>query len=125
MVYFGLGAALAGMFMLIIGWQNGLKDKLTVRGLITLVAGLSILAGCDAFSDVDGNPSMIVQGFELLLGVIVWFVSDYKNGAGERQKKAEVIGATALDRFFVECALAEANDFSKPKNVQRAKLLAD
>lgn len=37
----------------------------------------------------------------------------------------EVIEATMLDRFFVECVLSEADDFSKPKNKQRAQLLAD
>lgn len=41
------------------------------------------------------------------------------------QKQAEVIEATMLDRFFVECVLSEADDFSKPKNKQRAQLLAD
>lgn len=41
------------------------------------------------------------------------------------QKQAEIIGATMLDRFFVECVLAEADDFTKPKNKQKAQLLAD
>lgn len=53
-----------------------------------------------------------------------------KNKDGKRnkistQKQTEVIGATMLDRFFVECVLAEADDFSKPKNKQRAQLLAE
>lgn len=88
MVEFSIGVMLVGMFMLIIGWQKGLKDKLTIRGLITLVAGFSIAAGCDAFSDVDGYPSMIGRGLLLLAFVIAWFVSDYKNGAGGTEEES-------------------------------------
>lgn len=45
----------------------------------------------------------------------------------EDEKKAingTAIGETMLDRFFVECVLAEVNDFSVAKNIQRAQLLA-
>ena len=35
------------------------------------------------------------------------------------------IGGTNNDRFYVECVLAECTDFSKEKNVQRAKVFAD
>ena len=34
------------------------------------------------------------------------------------------VGFTNLDRYFVECVLAGCDDFSQPKNVEKAKLLA-
>lgn len=36
-----------------------------------------------------------------------------------------VLGRTNLDRFFIECVLSRSNDFSKKKNIEKAKLLAD
>lgn len=115
---FGAVVLFVGIMMIGVGWETGIKSKLTMGGAMTLAAGYGIMSG-----GKSGDPSSIVVGFLMLAFVIVWLVFGYK--AGERQKKAEVIGGTALDRFFVECVLAEANDFSKPKNVQRAKLLAD
>lgn len=112
---------LFGTFLTIGGLQVAHNGKLAICGLITCAAGFCFLEGERAF----GDSGLTVLGFLLLAAVILMFVYIYKEGAGERKKKAEVIGATALDRFFVECVLAEANDFSKPKNVQRAKLLAD
>lgn len=42
------------------------------------------------------------------------------------QKDAAVrFGGTVLDQFFIECVLAEYFDFTKEKNVARAKMLAD
>lgn len=43
----------------------------------------------------------------------------------ERNESEGVIGGTNLDRFFIECVLSECNDFTKDKNVARAKLLAE
>lgn len=60
---------------------------------------------------------------------VVMFVSVINMDAAEKKKtaqeQAEVMAVTMLDRFFVECVLAEADDFSKPKNIQKAQLLAD
>lgn len=43
----------------------------------------------------------------------------------KRYENSGVLGGTNLDRFFIECALAECSDFSKEKNLQKAKLLAN
>lgn len=42
----------------------------------------------------------------------------------EYEKPGE-LGATNLDRFFIECVLSRSNDFSKVKNIEKTKLLAD
>lgn len=42
-----------------------------------------------------------------------------------KKKRSNIIGGTNLDRFFVECVLAEVNDFKSSKNKQRAQLIAD
>lgn len=110
---FCMGVLLFGVFLTIAGLQVARNGKLTICGLMTCAAGFCIMVGESAF------------GFLLLAAVIVMLVYICKEGAGERRKKAEVIGATALDRFFVECVLAELDDFSKAKNVQKAQLLAD
>lgn len=108
-----VGCILFGLFLMAYRSRLAGNGKLTIYGLITCVASLCFMYGESAF------------GFLLLAAAILMLVYICKERAGERQKKAEVIGATALDRFFVECVLAEMDDFSKPKNVQRAKLLAD
>ena len=43
----------------------------------------------------------------------------------QRYENSAVIGGTNLDRFFVECVLSDCNDFTKQKNIEKAKLLAD
>lgn len=55
--------------------------------------------------------------------------SENKSGSGDylykRYEIPNAIGGTNLDRFFVECVLAECNDFTLEKNIEKAKLLAD
>lgn len=130
MTYIGMGALLVGCFMLVGGWQSGVKGKLMGQGLILIVAGACIgIGGSPARDMPNGSPGMVALGFMGIAAVILMFVFDNKKNAVAKkeaaQKQAEVIGATMLDRFFVECVLAEADDFSKPKNKQRAQLLAD
>lgn len=130
MTYIGMGALLVGCFMLVGGWQSGVKGKLMGQGLILIVAGACIGIGGNPARDMpNGSPGMVALGFMGIATVILMFVFDNKKNAVAKkeaaQKQAEVIGATMLDRFFVECVLAEADDFSKPKNKQRAQLLAD
>jgi hypothetical protein len=43
----------------------------------------------------------------------------------KRFENPNVIGGTNLDRFFVECVLADCVDFSIDKNVEKAKLFAE
>lgn len=130
MTYIGIGALIVGVFMLVGGWQSGVKGKLMLQGLILIVAGACIGIGGNPARDMpNGSPGMVAIGFLGIAGVIAKIVLDNKKNAGARkeaaQKQAEIIGATMLDRFFVECVLAEANDFTKPKNKQKAQLLAD
>lgn len=130
MTYIGMGALLVGCFMLVGGWQSGVKGKLMGQGAILIVAGACIGIGGNPARDMpNGSPGMVALGFLGIAAVILMFVLDSKKNAATKkeaaQKQAEVIGATMLDRFFVECVLSEADDFSKPKNKQRAQLLAD
>lgn len=130
MTYIGMGALLIGCFMLVGGWQSGVKGKLMGQGAILIVAGACIGIGGNPARDMpNGSPSMVALGFLGIAAVILMFVLDNKKNAAAKkeaaQKQAEVIGATMLDRFFVECVLSEVHDFSKDKNKQRAQLLAD
>lgn len=130
MTYIGMGTLLVGCFMLVGGWQSGVKGKLMGQGAILIVAGACIGIGGNPARDMpNGSPGMVALGFLGIAAVILMFVLDSKKNAATKkeaaQKQAEVIGATMLDRFFVECVLLEADDFSKPKNKQRAQLLAD
>lgn len=130
MVYIGMGFLIVGGIMLVVGWQSGVKGKIMGRGLILIAAGACIGIGGGPSSDMpDGSPTMVVLGFAGIIAVVLMFVLDNKKNHAVRtetaQKQAEAIGATMLDRFFVECVLAEADDFSKPKNIQRAQLLAE
>lgn len=130
MTYIGMGALIIGCFMLVGGWQSGVKGKLMGQGAILIVAGTCIGIGGNPARDMpNGSPSMVALGFLGIAVVILMFVLDNKKNAAAKkeaaQKQAEVIGATMLDRFFVECVLSEVHDFSKDKNKQRAQLLAD
>lgn len=130
MTYIGMGVLLVGCFMLVGGWQSGVKGKLMGQGAILIVAGACIGIGGNSARDMpNGSPGMVALGFLGIAAVILMFVLDNKKNAATKketaQKQAEVIGATMLDRFFVECVLSEADDFSKPKNKQKAQLLAD
>ena len=42
-----------------------------------------------------------------------------------KKERSNIIGGTNLDRFFVECVLAEVSEFNNPKSKQRAQLIAD
>lgn len=130
MTYIGMGALIIGASMLISGWQSGVKGKIIGQGVILILSGMFIGIGGNPSRDMpNGAPGLVALGFVGLIVVVARFaISAAKNSTHRKelaQKSAEVIGATPLDRFFVECVLAEADDFSKQKNVQRAQLLAD
>ena len=70
---------------------------------------------------------IVIVFLPIILGVVFLIKWTEKNNKiiSEKQKELDgIIGGTYLDRFFIECVLAEANDFSKQKNIQRAELLA-
>lgn len=130
MEYFVVFTFAVGFLMLVFGWNQGVKGKLMLRGLTLIASSFWLQSGAERTRRMPyGSPIKLAAGFVGVTVVIILFVLDHRNhseAAKEKaQKRAEAIGATKLDRFFVECVLAEADDFSKPKNVQRAQLLAD
>lgn len=130
MTYIGMGALLIGCIMLCVGWSSGVKGKTMGKGLILIVSGACIGIGGNPARDMpNGSPTMVMLGFCGIVAVIIMIVLNSKKNAvvnkENAQKKAESIGATMLDRFFVECVLSGADDFSQAKNKQRAQLLAD
>ena len=130
MTYLGVGALMIGIIMLCVGWCYGVKGKTMGKGLILIVSGALIGIGGNPAKDMpNGSPGMVALGFCGIAAVIIMIVVNrLKNSAANKeqaQKKAESIGATMLDRFFVECVLSGADDFSQGKNKQRAQLFAD
>ena len=130
MTYIGIGALVIGIVMACAGWASGVRGKVILRGIILIVSGALIGIGGNPSRDMPkGSMPMVVIGFCGIAAVIIMIVLSYLKNAGERkenaQKKAEAIGATQLDRFFVECVLSGVDDFSQEKNRQRAQLLAD
>lgn len=128
--YLGMGFLILGITILLLGWMRLQKGKVMGWGALLLLAGILFAVFGTPYRNPPSNArTMVALGFGCIGFVIVSFILDrVKNSASNKemkQKKADSIGATALDRFFVECVLAGANDFSKQKNVQRAQLLAD
>lgn len=78
------------------------------------------------------SPWHLVFFFLFVIPIIAMYVHE-KNKAIKyamldkelAEKQSKMVGGTMLDRFFVECVLADSNDLTKPKNKQRAQLLAD
>lgn len=69
MTYIGMGALIIGCFMLVGGWQSGVKGKLMGQGLILIVSGACIGIGGNPARDMpNGSPAMVNLGF---LGIIV------------------------------------------------------
>lgn len=98
-----------------------LSGKFKGRGAILLVAGVCIGIGGYLARDMpNGSPVMVALGFLGIAAVILMFVLDNKKNAAAKKEAAqkqaaEVIEATMLDRFFVECVLSEADDFQSPR----------
>ena len=130
MTHIGMVIMIVGVAMIVIGWNSGVQGKLIGKGLILTLSGMFIGIGVNpSRGSPNGSPGMVMLG---ILGVVVvigmYWSNKQKNAEINQeiaQKQAERIGETMLDRFFVECVLAEMDDFSKPKNQQRAQLLAD
>ena len=107
---------IVGLMITIVAWNGYPKDWTLIGGSACMyVGGILMIA-----------PNYAVLGTMMVIGGTC--VTVYKlKGSFKRSKKdrLEYIGGTPLDRFFVECVLSECNDFTKPKKIARAKLLAD
>lgn len=130
MTTIGIIFLIIGVFVLVAGWQSVPKNgALMGAGAMGILGGTFIGIGGNPARDMpNGSPAMVVFGFMLFAGCVVITVLQLKKAKGVsdkvREDKLLEIGSTPLDRFFVECVLSGCNDFSKPKNVERAKLLA-
>lgn len=108
----GIGVTALGMIVTFIIFFNSYNNRVknSLPGLIIILIGIYILT-------------------EFYMGALIFLGALLLYAVTSRKKKkgatAKIIGGTNLDRFFVECVLAEVNDFSKPKNVQKAQLLAE
>ena len=89
-------------------YDNRVKNSLP--GLLITLCGIGILTETYAIS---------------ILGVGYIIIYAILTSKKQKQANSKVIGGTMLDRFFVECVLAEVNDFSKEKNKQKAQLIAE
>ena len=130
LIYIGMGILLIGTVMVAMGWTSGVKGRTIGTGVLLIVCGAFIgIGGAPSRDMPNGSPFLVALGLVGTAAVIALALVNRKKNAAVNQeaaqKRAEVIGATMLDRFFVECVLSECDDFSKPKNVQRAQLLAN
>lgn len=130
MTTIAMGTLIAGLLLFIIGRQSGVKGKFLAPSLLFMVAGSCIgIFGNPSRDMPNGSPEMVIFGFlGIAAGIIMILLNNKRNAVVRkeaRQKWEQSIGATMQDRFFVECVLAECNDFSKTKNIKRAELLAD
>lgn len=109
-----------GMIPIWIGWAAYPKNwhLISAGGLI-----------CVGFACVVSYDASTALGYMLIIPGYIWLiyqiVQGFQSGKIKHEAKLLEIGGTKLDRFFVECVLSECNDFTLPKNVARAKLLAD
>lgn len=74
--------------------------------------------------DIEIAIILLFCAIAMILCVVflIKWTAKYNKIISEKVKKLDgIISGTILDRFFIECVLAEANDFSKPKNIQRAE----
>ena len=128
--YLGMGIMILGVLLAMIGWSSGVNFKSIGLGVILMIAGAMIGIGINPARDMpNGSMGMVAIGLVLVAVVGFLFCIESKKHAVEFQeivqKKKERIGESPLDRFFCECVLSGCDDFSKEKNVARAKLLAD
>lgn len=129
MTIIGIIVLILGALVICVGWSSGRQMKTVGIGVLLALSGGLIGIGANPARDMpNGSPTMVVFGFAgIALSLVLGFVGRKKTAASRqevKQKAAEAIGATPLDRFFVECVLAGYDDFSLEKNRQRAQLLA-
>lgn len=112
---------LYGIYKLIDKSNSTVKDVIVF--LLLLCGSVAIYCGLESYHEIT-----IIIGLTLIAILIafvtIFYIIESKEVEKQEQEKEKKFKATMLDRFFVECVLAEVNDFSKEKNIQRAKLLA-
>ena len=98
------------------------NSKFTISSIFMMLGGTFL--ACSNDSDVG----FITMGILLLLPstpLSIWYIIQRRKRITEERSNFLLnIGATNLDRFFVECVLSSCNDFSI-KNVEKAKILAN
>lgn len=119
---------LVGLFLVAKGWQ--VDKKAMGQGAALILSGTCIAIGGGPSSDMpNGSPGLVALGIFIAAVVIPMIWINHKKNVAEKkvnsQMQAKNHSATMLDHFFVECVLARTDDFTKPKNKQRAQLLAD
>lgn len=117
---FGMILLLTSMFLCIIGWVSRPKNFYLVGGGFLICIGLTFVYGSQY--DTGSGYFLTIAGIGLSGYGLKLALS---KGKKMKQDKLLSIGGTKLDQFFVECVLADCTDFSKEKNVARAKMFAD
>ena len=125
MTVIGMIVLILGALVICIGWIGGRQMKTVGIGALLALSGGLIGIGANPARDMpNGSPTMVVFGFTgIALSLVLGFVGRNKTAVARqevKQKAAEAIGATPLDRFFVECVLAGYDDL----NTQRAQEMA-
>lgn len=115
--FISVAGLVIGVFMIYIGFISGLKWKMMGEGLLFIAPSFFVALGTPPIGLCCFVAAIILAYSEI--------VKRKKVQKENAVKKSEGIGATALDRFFVECVLAETDDFTLTKNIKRAELLAD
>ena len=129
MTAIGMTCMVIGMLGLCMAWVAHKMNFVGAFGVIMLGGIFFGIGGSASKGKPHGDSGMISLGVILIIAGIVWLALLIKQSKKvvevETITKLEKIGGTPLDRFFVECVLAEYNDFSVAKNVEKAKLLAE
>lgn len=129
MIAIGMTCMVIGMLGFCGAWVARNMKLVGSFGLI-MVGGIFFgIGGSASKGKPHGDGGMVSLGIIFIaIGVVLLVLSIKQTKKAveiETIAKLERIGGTPLDRFFVECVLAEYNDFSVKKNVEKAKLLAE
>ena len=133
MLFFCIGLAIAVVGSLMVylkNWKWGSRTITIVTGIILMLSGACILVFSQPSKEMpDGSPGLVILGFiGAAVALIVILITRKKTIEKNKEiavRRSEIIGATTLDRFLVECVLSDACIFHLEKNKQRAQLLAD
>ena len=129
MIAIGMTCMVIGMLGFCGAWVARNMKLVGSFGLI-MVGGIFFgIGGSASKGKPHGDGGMVSLGIIFIaIGVVLLVLSIKQTKKAveiETISKLERIGGTPLDRFFVECVLAEYNDFSVKKNAEKAKLLAE
>lgn len=121
MIFVGMFILIFGLFVAVAGWYNDVDYKTIGTGSLGMLSGACLLISEDVFFIVLGAIGAVT----FVVITVLISKKGHELNKSKKKKLTEAIGGTSLDRFFVECVLAEVDDFSKPKNVMKAQFLAD